>query len=82
MYKTTQTLDVWILKMNTGQAGAGVNGIREADPLGPKASIMSMGVLVGEYTILENKNVISVLSLLKCNHQVIMVTDSYTNSAM
>lgn len=81
MYKTTQTLDVWILKMNTGQAGAGVNGIREADPLGPKASIMSMGAVAGGYTILENKNATPVLSLLKCNRQVMMVTDSYTNSA-
>lgn len=60
MYKTTHTLDVWILKMNTGQAGAGVNGIREADPLGPKASIMSRGA--GRYTILENKNALLVLS--------------------
>lgn len=60
MYKTTHTLDVWILKMNTGQAGAGVNGIREADPLGPKASIMSIGA--GGFTILENKNALLVLS--------------------
>lgn len=67
--------------MNTGQAGAGVNGIREADPLGPKASIVSMGALAGGYTILENKNATPVLSLLKCNHQVMMVTDNYTNSA-
>lgn len=59
MYKTTHTLDVWILKMNTGQAGAGVNGI-QADPLGPKASIMSIGA--GRYTILENKNALLVLS--------------------
>lgn len=46
--------------MNTGQAGAGVNGIREADPLGPKASIMSIGA--EGYTILENKNALLVLS--------------------
>lgn len=65
MDKTTHTLDVWILKMNTGQAGTGVNGIREADPLGPKASIMSIGALAAGYTILENKNAILILSAPK-----------------
>lgn len=65
MDKTTHTLDVWILKMNTRQAGAGVNGIREADPLGPKATIMSIRALAAGYTILENKNAILVLSAPK-----------------
>lgn len=56
MYKTTQTLDVWILKMNTGQAGAGVNGNREADLLGPKASIIAGGHWLGDILSWKTKN--------------------------